>query len=323
MSRTTAILSVALTALLFACTPDFDDARDVKDLRILGMRAEPPELLFDSFPQTIPPVSIEALIADPRDPTRAVAWELWACSPEALYCGEASYAERVHGDTTLLDAVRVDFTPSPTLFAAALDNDSFRGFGGLPIMLELRLQDGFETLRAVKRVGYTFPLPYSPLPPEKVANENPSTLSVDINGTLLQPGETLQVRVEQEIEILPRSSVGSPCVDEPLSADCYWVTSAQLPSGGGLPTGIEFLQVPEFFTYRFFTSAGKLSHGQTGGPPSPFFDNKKIEDVSVEWTAPTDSAEASVWIVVDDGRGGVTWRRIDITIDGAVQPPPS
>lgn len=321
MARSTLIAALGFALVALACTPDFEEAQNVKDLRVLAVRAEPPEVLFDTAPVDIPPVTIEALLADPRDPTREIVWEAWACSPEASYCEEAAYAERLTSGRGGLDSLRFDFTPSEALFAAALANDLFAGFGGLPIMLELRIWDGEGgLLRAVKRVGYTFPLPHSPLPPEKVANTNPLFAEIEVNGAAVVPGQTLEVEAEQEITILPQANGGTPCADEPLSADCYWVTSANLPEGGGLPTGIEFLQVPEFYTYSFYTSAGKLSHAQTGGAPSPFFDNKKVEDVSVKWTAPVDADEATIWIVVDDGRGGASWRRIQINVTGGGQP---
>ncbi|MBW2734784.1 MAG: hypothetical protein JRH20_20550, partial [Deltaproteobacteria bacterium] len=84
------LMSLMLAAMAMACTPDFDAPWEVKDLRVLGMRAEPPELLFSAIPTSFSPIRVGALLADPSNPERAVAWEAWACSAEASYCEEAS-----------------------------------------------------------------------------------------------------------------------------------------------------------------------------------------------------------------------------------------
>jgi hypothetical protein len=87
-------LAVALTSLA-ACTPEFDPASEVTTLRVLAVRAEPPELapapaLGDppsSSGQAAPDTAtLGALVAHPdfvADPARRVTLVHVACTPEA------------------------------------------------------------------------------------------------------------------------------------------------------------------------------------------------------------------------------------------------
>jgi hypothetical protein len=47
--------ALSLLVLLAGCTPDFDDVTTVKDLRILGVNVDTPELLFDGGPLALQP----------------------------------------------------------------------------------------------------------------------------------------------------------------------------------------------------------------------------------------------------------------------------
>jgi hypothetical protein len=101
-----AVLAAAAAAGLAAgCTPDFDHITTVKDLRVLGITADTPELLFDGgplsmqetlcldpatlqalgaelaprLPETFPPVTLRPLVVDPRGMGRPVRYRAVVC----------------------------------------------------------------------------------------------------------------------------------------------------------------------------------------------------------------------------------------------------
>ncbi len=97
------IRPLLLTALLAACAPDFEDRTTVKDLRILAIEVDPPEILIDvgdlatietlptaadlaklqaaamGLPETFDPVRVRPLVVDPAGRGRAVRFRLVAC----------------------------------------------------------------------------------------------------------------------------------------------------------------------------------------------------------------------------------------------------
>lgn len=97
----------ALALLVAAgCTPDFDEISTVKDLRVLGISADIPEILFDAgplsrqqtlcadretltglgaellqwLPELLPPVTLRPLVVDPRGQGRPVHYRAVFCS---------------------------------------------------------------------------------------------------------------------------------------------------------------------------------------------------------------------------------------------------
>ena len=332
-------LSASLLLLLAAgaCTPDFDEVWQVKDLRILALQADPPEVLAASLTLTAPKVTITALAVDPTDPGREVLWELWACTPEEGNCDEAAKSERVTTRRTRLDQIHAELMLSPELLTAALKEDPGKGFGGVPLLVELRIKDkNLEIVQAVKRVVYGLALPISfealtqgkgiTLPPAKAgawagacraaapacdkgleclqnrclkrANKNPSVSGVTVDKQAL--GSGWSVAADEELELLPAPATGDK---EPYVVQTF--------TGGTK-------QLEEYLTWRFYTTSGLLSHANTGGKPSPLVDKKKVDDITSTWT-PADlskqaSQQATLWIVVHDDRGGVGWTSLSAQV---------
>jgi hypothetical protein len=97
--------ALALVLLLGACTPDFEDLTHVKDLRVLGVGADTPELLVESgpiamqphlcpdpatsmalraevaghLPAQFPTVTLRPLVADPHGGGRPIHYTVVAC----------------------------------------------------------------------------------------------------------------------------------------------------------------------------------------------------------------------------------------------------
>ena len=96
---------VLILLLAVGCTPDFDDETTVQDLRVLGISAEPPEVLFNggpvsqqpelcpraevlaalaqevsmNLPTSMPVVTLRPLVVDPRGAGRPVHYRAVAC----------------------------------------------------------------------------------------------------------------------------------------------------------------------------------------------------------------------------------------------------
>lgn len=148
-----------------ACTPDFDPVEVVKDLRILGIRAEPPEVLLDAEPAVWPTVRVDALVVDPAAPIGfKVDWELWGCptsSTESTCCpreGECTAATGralLGAGITSPEQIVVDVALDRASYQAALAGDVQLGLGGVPLLVELRVRrDGGPWQRGVKRLVY-------------------------------------------------------------------------------------------------------------------------------------------------------------------------
>ncbi|MCC6747012.1 MAG: hypothetical protein IT371_05090 [Deltaproteobacteria bacterium] len=274
--------AVVLGLGLVGCTPDFEKISEVKDLRILAVRADPQEQLVLPGSTAFGPVRIDALVVDPRAPAELVDWELSGCTAEDQNCDEATYKVRLASGRGRLDAIRAELPFHEQLAQQALKKDPFRGFGGVPVLVELRVKKGSEEVWAIKRVvyGYTQPL-------DKAPNRNPSLARVKADDR--EPVAGWTVKPEAEVKLLPEPA--------PDAKEKYRV----LTFSGGSRT------LDEFLTYSFFATRGALKDNTTGGKPSPFVTNRKVDEVFTTWKAPKELGLVTLWVVVRDDRGGVGW----------------
>lgn len=284
--------------LLYAlgCSPDFDKFWQVEDLRVLAIKSTPPEVLFISPPQsTFPAVKITALVSDPRAPAESVQWELWACTPEQMTCDEATMKLRFARGVTRQDKIEADFVLTRALYDAALELDTFKGFGGLPVKVELRVSRGEYSTSAIKRVVYGYILP-----PGKWPNNNPEITELLVDGKPLPASWEVEAGVK--VTLLPKS----PSWDKEdylvvtFSADTQKCLSGQSFEGCSK-------KLTEYLSYAYFATSGKIWFPRTGGKPRPFITDKKVEDISSDWTPEPGVGTATLWIVVRDDRGGVGW----------------
>ena len=196
-----ALLALAIVA---GCTPDFEEEWQVIDLRILAIQADPPEVLVPVSSTTLPTVQVRALVVDPRLAAgEALRWELWACTPEDTTCDEASSRVLVRRDTTPLGQIQASFDITSGLLQAATREDGFKGFGGVPVKVHLKVwgKGEAEPVEGIKRLVYaaqdspmlqtSIPLPGTPAP---------GTLTGACTGTSCDDGLTC---------------VGSTCVKSP------------------------------------------------------------------------------------------------------------
>lgn len=170
MANTKRLLQfVGLWCLLAgACTPDFDVISVVKDLRILAIRADPPEIIEATSPMEWDPVIIDALVVDPTlKAGETVQWELWGCATASKrkaccpYPGDVCTEDvqkgiiKLASGDTAPDKISHTLKLSKDQYKAALLSDSQKGLGGVPVMVELRVRrEGKPWQVGIKRLVY-------------------------------------------------------------------------------------------------------------------------------------------------------------------------
>ena len=310
-----------IAAAVAACT-DFEDPEVVVDMRVLGMRAEPPEIVVPYDPQDptrvnladLVPVEVCALVADPAD-GRGLDYSMSLCRPTSSgRCSDVTSYDlgsgRVEDPETSDEPVRMCVTlePSPDLLLVlsdAVNADDLAGFGGVSaqVALEVGPEGGGrdETLYAFKRVRYS-----PELPADRVANVNPVTSGFtvlraasgergrDFALPLGRCGEVEPFHVlrDERLQILPAEPVGA--------RQEYAVPTFD---GGAR-------RYTENFTYQWLSTAGEWAPFESGGTIDVAGNEPPIDSI---WRAPSepdeigDGIDVRMWIVQRDERGGQTW----------------
>lgn len=300
-------LAAGLAAAL-SCAPAPDPASSVHDLRILGVRAEPAEVLVGLDPETQQPILVDAvavlsglrvrgLVADPTGGGRPVHFTFTACpSPGDLRCQAGNTGAVLLGEGTVAgDEASWSLAEHPELvqrlaglIQAAVDQDAFKGAFGIWPAVTLRVTAGDEEAVGTKRLVLT---PKDPRFPDLQANQNPPEPQVTLNGAPLAPGEVASLTRGGRMEF----DVSPP---DPTAKETYRI----LDYRGGSMTA------KETFQYAWFTTAGSFSPERTGG--TDFVgaaENPPGSAMSASASAP--DGELSVYLVVRDGRGGETWTK--------------
>ena len=303
MRHLSAVLSLLLCA---ACVGSEDTPSNVKDLRVLGMRMDPPEVFAETCSTDpagladalVRPVRLTALIPDPAGDGRELDYTLWACgSPNDETCTE-NRVELARGITTAGELV-INLFPGPGaarlpdgtfLAQKVLDEDTYRGLGGVRMPLVLWVRGGGEQVYAQKLMVYG-----CRFFPEMKPNVQPA-----LPGVLLE-GEPWEEGVPREL-----SGPGPFVLDVPdLSAvqEPFVVPSFELKP----------VQLQEAWELAWHTTLGRMSPNETGGADL----GGGVERHRVEWSPPSDAQaqEVRFWVVVRDGRGGLSWveRRVNYT----------
>jgi hypothetical protein len=266
-----------------ACTPDFQSASQVTDLRVLAIRAQPPEAMVDFARQEVQAVEVEALIVDPN-PRATLTVRGRVCFPTDSGRCDTPPIEPTNPleqpPRFMLDARNVP----PEFVAAAVQDDRLKGFGGIRVQFSMDADDGDPH----GKVEASKILLYSTAPSDQ-RNRNPEITRVEITrdgapvGTVL-PGGTLA--------LVPGVEYGIRPVAEPIEEYDTLDLSGQ---------NVHLREAPR---YSFFGTA-----------PLEFDRDEADEPLSGQ-VQPTNgiarvtlqsASTAMMWVVVRDGRGGVAW----------------
>ena len=313
--------ALALAAASAAACTDFEDPETVVDMRIIGVMAEPPEIVvpFDPDDPTavdldaVAPVEVCALVADPAD-ARGLHYSMALCRPtNSGRCIDVDTVVvlgggQVEDPETAAEPVSMCATIAPdadlvAVIEESIDADSLGGFGGIQVQVELRVSPdgGGEELFAFKRVRYS-----PQLPAERVANTNPTVTSlIGVHEAGDQRGrdfplplgrcgeiEPFIVSPNQRVQILPDEAPGV--------REDYLVPTFE---GGSR-------RFTENLTYQWHSTEGDWSPFTSGGTIDVAGNEPPLDSI---WRAPNDpevvgdGLDVRMWIVQRDERGGQAW----------------
>jgi len=323
-----ALAAAAAAAAAAGCDTDFEDPAIVLDLRILGMRAEPPEIVAPVDPEDptevdladIGPVQVCALVAEPNR-QRGARYRMRLCPPtgggrcfgadegeEQQMVFDLAEGEVGDPDTLGPSDMCATIEPSADLVVVVMQSvraDDLAGFGGIAVQVDLEVTpEGGGAEDAVwgfKRVRYS-----PQLPAERVANSNPSLEGItgardptgardrDFDIPLGRCGsvQPFLVAPGERITMLPREPEGA--------REDYVLPTFE----GGSRSYTENLR------YQWHATAGDWSRFETGGTTDAVGNQPPLD---TRWTAPDDLEEigdgldVAMWIVQRDERGGQAW----------------
>jgi hypothetical protein len=306
-----------------ACVGPEDRPSHVKDLRVLGVQVDPPELMAAQCPDFSDPEAIDplqlaaflqpiryrALIADPEGADRELRWDLWACAGFGNRdCDAPEDRARLSGGTTgpgvlehTVQQLALTVLPGPDrlfddpetpareseddvpLLQRVWELDPYRGFGGLRVPLMLHLRAGQQAIWASKLMVFNCPLVEG-----MVQNVNPELPGLLLDGVEWEQAQVPQLRGPGPFELVP--------LDFADRQERYIVPSFELQP----------IELEERWELAWYADFGELSSNRTGGADLGGGERRH----RVEWSPPEgDGAEREVrfWIVVRDGRGGQSW----------------
>jgi hypothetical protein len=292
---------LAVTGLLFlglGCVAPEDNPSTVKDLRVLGISIEPPEILRPTCATTpaalalnASQVTVRTLIADPAGGGRQLSYRLWACAdPEDLACEDEEQRVLLASGQTSAGVLTLNLRPGTAVLpgqvsilqAVALE-DRYRGFGGIRVPLVLQLTGGGEEVFAQKLMPFS-----CAVLPQMTQNLNPVLPALTLDGAPFAPTD------------FPVASGPGPfqlkANDFSALEEDYVVPAFDLTP----------VQLKESWKLAWHTTLGTIAPTETGG--TQFISGAEGRH-QVEWKVPESSPEQEVrfWVVARDGRGGLAW----------------
>lgn len=281
---------ISLLALLCACNAGFEDPEIVVDLRVLAIEIEPAEVVVDFDPQnptnvTFPTVAFRALAIDPAGGRHG--FRFTACPQQDNRRCDSDVSPHLILGEGVVEAGKEEITANLDmtleLIEGAIREDPFRGFGGVPVNVELRIvregEGEAQALYAAKQMIYAPRVPASRTP-----NQNPRMTGLVLQGTPF--GDCPMIAPRTEVRI------------DPVDADGVRETYVVPTLDGGERTFTENLR------YAWFATRGSFSSGNTGGPTDAFGNQPPR---FTKWTSPDVPGNVRLWVVQRDERGGTFW----------------
>lgn len=324
IARTLPILSLLLWA--GACSPGFDDIREIKDLRVLGARVDPVEVVVPANPALLESalMNLEApyevgepmrtelvlLVANPEAPEAPVNYELRGCVLGGDFrCREGLPDELLASGTLTPGETAIPVTFSVDLIGASIRNDPFFGIFGAAVWLRGELQQG--DVRQLFLKSFVVMPDYEG---GREANQDPTIsdilagdedeeipLELDASGVWHVPSaETVRL-----LPVIP---------EEDRQTFLVFSFSGEL----AMDAQGEIREETEEMTVRFFSTCGAFSSEYKTEQTFIFLEteeDRESKNLSVEWTAPGEPELCQIWFVVEDGRGGTNWLELPVSVD--------
>lgn len=310
-----AALALGAALLAAGCAtyydPCFSPQGQVKDLRILGVRTDPPEASADLATGAVGRVAVSVLLGDPDPSVSPLPITALLCPPtEDRRCPEGSL---VVARLAAFPTASFGVDAPADLLRAALAADPLRGYGGIRLQLDLMVANGSAggAARASKL------LIYSPPDPAHVPNhglEIPSLRILRAGSATqeLKAGDKLSLNVGDTVGLRPVLAPGPGGTE---AAELYTVIDL---SG-------RLVARREQITYSFFVTPHTVFGELVNGVSIPNADKNAQADVADEPSPGTPDPPGGlvrlssvnpslgrVWVVARDGRGGEAWISVEL-----------
>jgi hypothetical protein len=335
------LLTLALMLTASGCTPEFDNITTIKDLRLLAVNADPPEILIDlaeamanpALLLSLPPVKVTPLVVDPHGGGRVVEYKVQACEnrPDAMARGANNGPGRVRdtisqapcpeGSIAVAEGsavagpdgsvpMEITFHPTAELLVNGVQADPLSLELGLPITLSFTIRAGDEQAVALKRVLFT-----PRIDAEQTPNRNPEITQLTVRPTkedpplLLDPAAPPAVPLGGKLHLEPSRGLAERYRARAFSRTERRFVTEEIPE--------------ETLRYTFYTTQGTFSPGGISTLPSPLLTDPVI-NLETTYEAPAALPEDGnqnvyLFVVVRDERGGSSFTRGRLVLDGPVQ----
>lgn len=316
---------LSVSALVFVgCVQPEDNPTNVHDLRVLGVRLEPPEVMMagcdarliaaaaagaaDGGQVMLPPqllalllqyantqITYTALIADPAGQGRPLQYRLAACANRAdRDCNdEGDFVDLESGETvggefttTMRPGGKILDDPEATpLLFEVIDFDTFKGLGGIRLPLTLELTAPDTGEKIYVQKLMVYTCQFFPSMKQNVTPELPG---VTWNGEPWAEGEVKQWQGKEEVSLEPQ--------DFSTLQEEYVVPSLMLTP----------VNLTEAWKVTWTTTSGTMTPYQTGGVDVVGEEGRHNTKWMPDQKA-TEPADVTFWFIVRDGRGGMSW----------------
>jgi len=306
-----------LASVCVGCLGQQPDPTRLEDLRVLGVTTDPPELMLNPPPGNTQPlcqgvtaqealrvatatVKFTALIGDPAGGGRSIHYQLYGCAKQddrmcetleervLLHEGDVQ-ADPVRGDVVLpltLERLALTTLPDNTpLLQKVQEEDQYQGAFGVRVPLVLHVTAGDEDIWAQKLMVYSCAY----FPGQSKANVNPVLPGVTLAGA---PWGESDVPVVQGTGEAVRLEIP----DFSDKEEDYVVPSYSL----------EPVALHESWRISWYTTLGSMGPATTGGTDISGSEGRNFSNWSPGSKA-TQEQDVRFWMVVRDGRGGLTW----------------
>lgn len=309
-----------------ACVTGQDDPTTVKDLRVLGMKFEPPEVMMvgcnaqlllgaaaaaaDGGMVSVPPevgqlvltyasrpLEFKALIADPAGNGRSLDYRLLACANRGdRECDNEGDFVELNKGTTTAGELTVRTTPglqflndglATPLLLEVISQDTFKGLGGIRLPVVLELSASDTGEKIYAQKLMVYTCQFFPTMKQNVTPVLPGIL---FNGEPWPEDEVKQLSGRDEFPLEPQ--------DFSELEEQYVVPTLMLSP----------LQLEESWKVTWTTTSGTMSPYNTGGTdfvgvPGAHRVKWKPDQVA------TEPQDVELNFVVRDGRGGSSWTK--------------
>ncbi len=130
-------------------------------------------------------------------------------------------------------------------------------------------------------------------------------------------GEPVEMEVDREYRLLPSIPEEARETYVVLSFDVNFQTLSEGMDPQQLIDDAEAEEITEELRVSFYSTCGTFLEDSKSEALNPIFEteeDKKEKSLSGKWYSPPEPEDCSLWFVSDDGRGGVAWYQLDVSV---------